>query len=287
VNGRRELIASYYTLSGSPVGEPPRFPFAARVEAAARAGFAGMGLLSDDYLALQAAGVSDAALRRVLADHRMRVLEIEFHFDWTAEGSRGASARTREAALHAMADAFSPHHLNVGDLNPPGEGPSIGVVADRFGAVCDRAAEHGVRVALEFLPWTAIPDLATALEIVERAGRPNGGVLVDAWHFFRGNPDAARLRSTRRDQITAIQLDDADAEPVGPSFEDTMLRRRLPGEGAFDLVGLVRTFDAIGVDVPYSVEILSSEHQRLSVREAARRAFASTSAMLRRADPGP
>ncbi len=286
MNRRRELIASFYTLSGSPVGEPPRFPFAARVDAAARAGFAGIGLLSDDYLALQAVGMSDDSLRRVLADHEVRVLEIEFHFDWTTEGRRGASAREREGALHAMADAFSPHHLNVGDLHPPGEGPPIGVVAERFGDVCDRAAEHDVLVALEFLPWTAIPDLATAVEIVERAGRANGGVLIDAWHYFRGQPDGELLRSMRAEQITAVQLDDADAEPVGPSFEDTMLRRRLPGEGAFDLSGLLRLLDAVGVDVPYSVEILSTEHQRLSVREAARRAFTSTTAVIRAAQRG-
>jgi sugar phosphate isomerase/epimerase len=286
VNGRRELIASFYTLSGSPVGEPPRFPFAARVEAAARAGFAGLGLLSDDYRSLHAAGMSDAALQQVLADHQMRILEIEFHFDWTADGSRGASAREREATLHAMADAFSPDHLNVGEIHAPGQGPGTEVVADRFGAVCDRAAEHGIRVALEFLPWTAIPDLATAAEIVERAARPNGGVLIDAWHYFRGRPDEARLRSMRPEHITAVQLDDGDAEPVGPLFEDTMLRRRLPGEGAFDLVGLLRVLDEVGVDVPYSVEILSTDHQQLPVREAARRAFTSTSAVLRAAARG-
>jgi sugar phosphate isomerase/epimerase len=185
-----------------------------------------------------------------------------------------------------MADAFSPHHLNVGDLQPPGEGPAIGVVAERFGDLCDRAAEHGVVVALEFLPWTAIPDLATAAEIVERADRPNAGVLLDAWHYFRGRPDEDRLRSMPADQINGVQLDDADAEPVGPSFEDTMLRRRLPGEGVFDLCGLLRVLEAIGVDVPYSVEVLSTEHQRLPVREAARRAFVSTSAVLREAERG-
>ena len=42
--GRDELIASSYTLSGAPVFEPPRFSFAERVAAAAKAGFAGIGV---------------------------------------------------------------------------------------------------------------------------------------------------------------------------------------------------------------------------------------------------
>ena len=66
----------------------------------------------------------------------------------------------------------------------------------------------------------------------------------------------------------------------GPMPEDTMTRRRLPGDGTFDLVGLVRALDSIGVDVPYSVEILSTEHQALPVDEQARRAYDSTAALL-------
>lgn len=42
--GRNDLIASYYTLSGSPVGHPARFSLEERVAAAAAAGFAAIGL---------------------------------------------------------------------------------------------------------------------------------------------------------------------------------------------------------------------------------------------------
>jgi sugar phosphate isomerase/epimerase len=86
----------------------------------------------------------------------------------------------------------------------------------------------------------------------------------------------------------AVQLDDADPAPVGPLFEDTMFRRRLPGEGAFDLTGLVQSLDRVGVTGPYSVEIMSTEEQRRPVREAAARAYEATRAVLteaRRARP--
>jgi hypothetical protein len=49
--GRDDLIASSYTLSGAPVFEPPRFSFAERVAAAAKAGFAGIGIAIEDYAA--------------------------------------------------------------------------------------------------------------------------------------------------------------------------------------------------------------------------------------------
>jgi len=279
----RDLIASYYTLTGSAVGQPPRFSFDDRVGAAARAGFAGIGLLGDDYAALRASGQSDADLLRVLDRHGVRVLEVEFLFDWALDGPRAEAARHAEATLHAMVDAFAPHHLNVGDLQSPGDLAPIDVVAERFAGVCDRAAEHGTRVALEFLPWTGLGDLATATQVVQAADRPNGGLLIDAWHYFRGQPDPSSLRALRPRDVVAVQLDDADADVIGPLYEDTMFRRRLPGDGTFDLVGLVQALDTVGVDVPYSVEIMSTLEQSLPVEEAARRAHDAASTVLTRA----
>ncbi len=277
------LVASYYTLSGAPVGQPARFSFEERVAAAAQAGFAGVGLLSDEYTALHAAGRTDADLRGVLDDHGMRVMEVEFLYDWAAtDAAAVAAARRLEATLHAMTDVFAPHHLSCGDLSAPGAGEPIDVVAECFAGVCDRAAEHGTKVALEFLPWTAIPDLAHAWEVVRTAGRPNGGILVDAWHYFRGGPDEVLLRSLPGAAVVGVQLDDADAAE-GPLVEDTIIRRRLPGDGSFDLTALIRALDAIGVDVPVSVEVISTEHQARPVADAAGRAHDATQAVLRRA----
>jgi sugar phosphate isomerase/epimerase len=276
------LVASYYTLSGAPVGQPPRFSFDERVAAAANAGFAGLGLLSDDYSAMRAAGRSDADLRRVLDDHGMQVMEVEFLYDWSLPDP-SPTARELEATLHAMTDAFAPHHITCGEIGSAGVEPPADVVAERFAGVCDRAAEHGTKVALEFLPWSSIPNLRRAWDVVHAAGRPNGGVLVDAWHYFRGGPDEALLRSLPGSAVVGIQLDDADATRQGPAMEDTILRRRLPGEGGFDLTALIRALDAIGVEAPISVEVISTEQQTRPVNDAARCAHDTTQAVLRRA----
>jgi sugar phosphate isomerase/epimerase len=76
--GRNDLIASYYTLSGAPVGQPARFSFEERVAAAAAAGFAAIGLTVEDYGACRDRGLSTADLRRILADCGITVAELEF-----------------------------------------------------------------------------------------------------------------------------------------------------------------------------------------------------------------
>lgn len=55
--------------------------------------------------------------------------------------------------------------------------------------------------------------------------------------------------------IVGVELNDADAEPVGTLFDDTVNRRRLCGEGAFDLVGIIAALRAAGWDGPWGVEI--------------------------------
>jgi len=218
-------------------------------------------------------------LRAILDRHGMRVLEIEFLAGWARDD---ASPRTAEAErwLLAMADAFGARHVNVGDMSDAAPLPPLEVVAPRFAGLCDRAADHELLVAIEFLPFGGIPDAATAWHIAEAANRPNGGVLIDAWHHFRGANDPALLSVVPADRVFVVQLDDADREQVGTLMEDTVLRRRLPGEGDFDLVGMLQLLARRGVRAPVSVEVISTEQQQWPVDEAARRAFETTSGVL-------
>jgi sugar phosphate isomerase/epimerase len=280
-----ELICSHFTLTGAAVPEPPRFGVAERVAAAAEAGFTGIGLLGPDHAQANAAGLSDADMANLLADAGVHVAEVEFVLDWSAgpdEPERQAVSRYLEDTVWAVADAFGPRVVSVGESVGPDRLPPPDVLAERFAALCDRAAAHGLLVALEFLPWSGIPDIASAAAIVRAAERPNAGINLDAWHWFRGNPSAETLRAYA-DRIFVFQIDDADPERVGPPEADTVLRRRYPGEGSFDLGGLLMLMRDAGVDVPVSVEVMSEEHYALPVGEAARRAYASTRRVIDRA----
>jgi sugar phosphate isomerase/epimerase len=283
---RNDLIASYYTLSGAPVGHPARFSLEERVAAAAAAGFAAIGLAVEDYGACRDRGLSNAALRRLLADSGITVAELEFLTNWWHDDELGRRARLIEEQLYMAADAFGARHLNVGSIGVRGTLPPLGVITDHFAALCDRAARHGLLVALEFLPWSDIGDAGTAWEIVRQAARDNGGILIDTWHYFRGAADPAQVRAIPAERFCAIQFDDANAVQIGGFLEDTTQRRRLPGEGAFDLLGFVQLLDEIGVQAPVSVEIISTEQQARPLAEAARLAHDTTRVVLTQARAG-
>jgi sugar phosphate isomerase/epimerase len=281
--GRDDLIASSYTLSGASVFELPRFGFSERVAAASRAGFSGIGLAIEDYANCRKRGMSDTEMRIILDDHAIHAAELEFLQNWWHDDERGRRARADEDLFYAAADAFGSRHINVGCAEPRGALPRLEIVVDRFAALCDRAARHGLLVAFEFLPWSDVPDAAAAWELIKLADRQNGGILIDTWHYFRGAADPAQVRSIPADRFFLIQFDDADPVQVDGYMEDTTRRRRLPGKGGFDLIGFIQMLDEMGVNAPVSVEILSDEQRSRPLAQAARLAYDSTRAVLDRA----
>ena len=106
------------------------------------------------------------------------------------------------------------------------------------------------------------------------------------WHTERAGTPPAELAAVPLRHIVGVELNDADADQVGTLFEDTVNRRRLCGEGAFDLQGCIRALRAAGWTGPWGVEILSEQFRRLPVREAAAAAFATAAAQLELASDG-
>jgi sugar phosphate isomerase/epimerase len=279
---RDDLISSHYTLAGGSPVEPARYDFTTRVAAAASAGFTGIGLHWAEYDTALAAGMTDASMHAVLDEHGIGVPELEFVWGWGARPGdpQRAEGLGYEDRCYAIADAFGSRVVNVGDIGMPEDLAAMDDVIEGFAGLCDRAAEHGLLVALEFLPWSGIPDVATAWRIVDAAGRANGGLLVDTWHHLRGVADDDALRAVPGERIYVVQVSDAPAEPEGPYMEDTTLRRRLPGDGALDLVGFLRTLDGMGVDCPISVELFNPEFQALPADEAAHLVYDATRALI-------
>jgi len=266
---------------------PRGVPFAERLSVAADAGFRHISLWGRDIAAAHSEGHSDADMRSMLADHGLGVAEVdpawwwlpgasEVHIDPTFDTEE--VFRFGEDELLAMAAAVGARSLNAVDVF--GGTWSIDDAAEAFAALCLQAGEHGLLVHIEWLPWSRIPDLATALAIVTTAGAPNGGLNIDAWHLVRAGVELTELADVPGDLILGIQLDDGPQAAEANLVEATLHHRQLPGHGEFDLVGLVRTLAATGTTAPLGVEVFSDTLHELGPLEAARRAATATRTIL-------
>lgn len=125
-----------------------------------------------------------------------------------------------------------------------------------FARYCELAARSGIRVALEFLPYSGVRDLATALRIVAASGADNAGVLPDALHLERSGGSPADLRAIPPGRVVFAQLCDAQAWQ-GTRTDDLLMREarggRLPaGTGVLPLFDFLDALPA-GCEIEYEV----------------------------------
>jgi sugar phosphate isomerase/epimerase len=270
----RDLMCSFHTISGVLPGAPvaARHGLAERLAACASAGYRGYWLHWRDYLEQREAGLSDGALRALFDRHGQVHRGVEFFSDWFVDGD-GAAALA-EAGSFDAANAIGADTVNVG-ADFAGRGFPREHMLRRFAALCDRAAERGLRVGLEFVPWSDVPDVDTALRFLE----PNNAALVvDAWHVFRGGVPLADLARIPADRVSCLQVSDATAEPHQALALDTR-SRLFCGEGTFDLAAFIR--DTRRFDVPVSVEVISQDVARLPLADAARISFETARRIVR------
>jgi sugar phosphate isomerase/epimerase len=182
--------------------------------------------------------------------------------------------------------AFEPfferaERLGARNVLVAGDDPEEARLTERFAALARLAREHGLTVDLEFMPWTKVPDLAAARRIVEAAGEPNGGVLIDALHLDRSGSTLAEVRALPRGRTHYVQFCDApaDYDRSDAGLIDVARRARLmPGEGGIDLAGLAR---AIPPDTVISVEIPNHAlAARMAAAERAALALRKTRALV-------
>lgn len=249
----------------------PASDLSARVDAASAAGFTDLSVSSADMRWVVDAGISPAEQRRRAADAGVRLTSVDGVIEWydhlPPKRSLGAPLPIDDSL--AAASAFEADTVNA--IAPyPTELP-LDAMAEQFADLCDRAAEHGLRVHFEFTPRSPIDDLATASQLIALAGRSNGGILFDTWHFCQVNPDLDALAAIDGSTIFAVQVSDGTDSHVESLLADTFRHRRLPGDGTFPLARILRTLDDVGGLTLAGPEVLSVDLFALDVSDAARR----------------
>jgi sugar phosphate isomerase/epimerase len=252
--------------------------------ATAAEGFRGVSLWALHARLVSEDGLSTKDIARRCDAHglQVRVVEIDRVGGWPRADRAGIDAEVRP--VFELAARLGAEEVLVFTIDE--EPVDLEIAARGFSYLCDLAAPHGLRVGLEFLPWTGIPDLRTAWAIVRRAGRENGGLVLDTWHFQRqhGGMDLDTLRAIPSERIHVLQLNDALAAPAGSVTDETMNRRLLPGEGAIDIAGLLDTLQAMGAEPMLAPEVFNHDLAALGPDEAARQVAAATRRVLAAAE---
>ena len=276
-----ELVASYWTIAGdvhphSPAEYSP-FDFKDRVEAASKAGFKGVGIKEADLQhTLERRSLRE--MKRILEDNGIKHVELEFISDWFLDGDKKKKSDQTKQALLTAAEALGARHVKVGDFDM--NSVPMPRLIESFAALCADAANYGTRILFELIVDAMIRTLPETLEMVRGADADNGGIMIDLWHMVKlGVPyeDVARIPSK---YLLGIEINDGTLTCPWSLHEDTINHRRLCGEGEFDVKGFVKRMLQAGYDGPWGIEVLSQDLRKLSLNEAATRAFDTTIAQF-------
>ncbi len=268
-----ELMNLFWTTAGvfPGVGEISPYDFKDRVEAAARAGFKGIGIwhtdLEHDLLQRPL-----KEMKMILDDTGMKYLELEFLTDWFLDGGRKQESDSRKRRLLEAAGGLHAKHIKIGDFYNCSY--SMPQVVEAFAALCAEADQYGTTIGFELMGSSMIDNLKDALTMIETAGAKNGGIILDIIQIeYLGIP-FEEIRRIPLQYLINIEMNDG-ALPGSPKY-DPSRARRFCGDGDFDIKGLIRCAQAMGYAGPWAVEVMSEELTHVPLQELATRAFQTT-----------
>lgn len=269
------------TVSSWTLGD--KCTFEERVRAAKNAGFEGIGLRAENYVDALNEGMSDQEILRILEKYHMRVTEVEYIVQW-AEEHRSYEQKYKEQICFHMCGLFGVSHINCGLM----EYYPTDYTAQKLKELCDRAGS--LIIGIEPMPYSGIPDVKRAWEIVKACGYENAKIILDSWHWFRsGQPiDLAVLEGIPADRIVSVQINDvyerAYAKPV--LRDESMHDRLAPGTGAGNTKAFCKMLKEKGVHpLAVGIEVISDRILSEGIDEAARYNFENAKKVLENAWP--
>jgi sugar phosphate isomerase/epimerase len=272
-----DLMNLFWTTAGifPGTGDVSRFHFRDRVEAAARAGFTGIGLWHTDLDAILHQHTF-REMKHILDANGIHHIELEFLTDWFLVDARKTESDRLKRMLLQASEALEAKHIKIGDFqNTSCPMPHI---IEAFAALCAEAEAYGATIGFEFMASAMINNLADARTLVETTGAKNGGLILDIVHVVNLDISYEAISQIPVQYVINVELNDGTL-PGSPQH-DPSRARRFCGEGEFDIRGFITCLTNMGYRGPWAVEVFSNELVGLSLAELNTRAFRTTMAQF-------
>ncbi|MGY0071062.1 bifunctional sugar phosphate isomerase/epimerase/4-hydroxyphenylpyruvate dioxygenase family protein [Streptomyces sp. QTS137] len=226
-----------------------------KLTAAARAGFDGVEIFENDLLA---SPLTPGEIRTRCADLGLTVDLYQPMRDIEAVPAE-LFARNLRRARHkfALMRELGADTVLVCSSVDPEAVDDDALAAAQLRELADLAQDFGVRVAYEALAWGRyVSTYDHAWRIVEAAGHPALGTCLDSFHILSRGSDPEGIEDIPGEKIFFLQLADAPL-PAMDVLQWSRHHRCFPGQGGFDVAGLVRHVLRTGYAGPLSLEVFN------------------------------
>jgi 2-keto-myo-inositol isomerase len=204
-----------------------------------------------------------ADLRALLADHDIQPLALNSIEFIAFRGGDYARIQARLHALGRIAQAIGCPTVVVVPSPLPEREMQWNTVVDEYVTVLRDlgtiARLYEVRLSFEFLGfgWSSVRTPRAASEILQRTGRENVGMTLDAAHFHAGGASLDELDRLDPARIFAFHVNDLEDTPREAMTDAT---RILPGMGVIPLSEICSRLRHIGYSAACTIELFRPEY---------------------------
>ncbi|WP_329072353.1 bifunctional sugar phosphate isomerase/epimerase/4-hydroxyphenylpyruvate dioxygenase family protein [Streptomyces sp. NBC_01429] len=226
-----------------------------KLGAAATAGFDGVEIFENDLIA---SPLSPEEIRTRAADLGLTIDLYQPFRDAEAVPEEILAGNLRRAERKfALMERLGADLLLVCSSVSPDAVDDDALAAEQLHRLASLASEHGIRLAYEALAWGRhVHTYDHAWRIVEAAGHPALGVCLDSFHILSRGSDPRGIEEIPGEKIFFLQL--ADAPRIAMDvLQWSRHYRCFPGQGDFDLAGLVGHTVRAGYTGPLSLEVFN------------------------------
>ena len=253
-----------YTLNCSTIRPVPVLE---KIKLAGEVGYKAIELWHDDLDAHVARGGTLAEVRTALSDNGLTVpttIYLKGWFETTGETHRSELVECQRRMEQAV--EVGAVHVIAG---PPAGFADHDQGARNYRELLELGTRIGVKPAMEFLGFVDdLNSIDAALEIITKAGHPDGTIVLDPFHIFRGGGSVESIAKLRPEQIAICHFNDAPAEP--PRLQQHDRDRVYPGEGHLDLQRMLQLLRQVGYYKWLSLELFREDLWASDPREVAR-----------------
>ena len=144
----------------------------------------------------------------------------------------------------------------------------------------DICGKYGLKLAIEFNFQHDVINSITALrDLLNGAGRPNAGMLLDAYHLERSGAGGRGFADVSPDEIAAFQYSDAPPSPVTAGVKRPT-DRLPPGQGIVRWIEVLKLLAEKGYDGHLSYEAPNPAQWAREPLDVAREAVTATRALI-------
>lgn len=238
-----------------------------KISIAGEVGYDAIELWSDDLTQYEAENGSLDGVAKALEDNGLEVATLIALHGWM-DSVGDAYRKSLEEARRRMRQAAAVGSQYI-IASPPRDVVDLDQGAQRYRQLLEMGREYGVKPAMEFLGFVeGVNQIKDVWYIITEANDPDGTIILDVFHMYRGGSELDDLRKVPGDKIAIFHFNDAPESP--PREQQTDADRVYPGDGIAPLGDMLKILKESGYQGAISLELFNRTYWEQDPKEVAR-----------------